>query len=327
MAEEARPVYESFLDYLTSTALHPRLYEIREQITRSETERHGQVPHWAKAVAQMPLLHPSQIDLIDQVKVGTAADGSPEEIAQLEQQLQLLHPWRKGPFSLFDILIDTEWRSDWKWERIRPALLPLQGKTVLDIGCGSGYHMWRMVGAGARTVVGLEPMWLYLFQFEALRRYIQRHNAGVLPLRFEQLPADLKSFDTVFSMGVLYHARSPFDHLIQLRDTLRPGGQLVLETLVIDGGPGQILVPEGRYAQMRNVWFIPTPLTLESWLRKCGFKQIELIDVNVTTPDEQRSTPWMRFHSLQNYLNPHDPTRTVEGYPAPMRAAFSAIVP
>ncbi|MDJ0752249.1 MAG: tRNA 5-methoxyuridine(34)/uridine 5-oxyacetic acid(34) synthase CmoB [Ardenticatenaceae bacterium] len=327
MAEEARPIYEPFLDYLASTALQPQLYEIKEQVARSEIQRHGQVPHWAAAVAQMPPLHPSQIDLVDQVKVGTAADGSPEEIAHLEQQLQLLHPWRKGPFSLFDILIDTEWRSDWKWERIRPALHPLQGRTVLDIGCGSGYHIWRMVGAGARTVVGLEPMWLYLFQFEALKRYIQQHNAGVLPLRFEQMPADLKSFDTVFSMGVLYHARSPFDHLLKLHDALRPGGQLILETLVIDGGPGQILVPEGRYAQMRNVWFLPTPLTLESWLRKCGFNQIELIDVNVTTPKEQRSTPWMRFHSLQNFLNPDDPTRTVEGYPAPTRAAFSAIKP
>ena len=56
-------------------------------------------------------------------------------------------------------------------------------------------------------------------------------------------------------MGVLYHRRSPIDHLLELKGCLQTGGELVLETLVIDGGLGEVLVPENRYAKMRNVWF------------------------------------------------------------------------
>jgi len=141
------------------------------------------------------------------------------------------------------------------------------------------------------------------------------------------LPADLQSFDTVFSMGVFYHRRSPMDHLSELRGHLRNGGELVLETLVIDGPNGQVLVPENRYAKMRNVWFIPSCLTLESWLKRCTFKNIRLIDVTRTTTDEQRRTDWMHHDSLTDQLNPQNPALTAEGLPAPQRAIFLAEAP
>ena len=144
------------------------------------------------------------------------------------------------------------------------------------------------------------------------------------PLGIEQLPPDIKGFDTVFSMGVFYHRQSPFEHLADLRGALCNGGELVLETLVIEGGEGQVLVPQGRYAKMRNVWFIPTTETLHKWLQRAGFKDVKLIDVSVTTVDEQRSTEWMRFESLADYLDPQDQSLTIEGYPAPRRAIFIA---
>jgi tRNA (mo5U34)-methyltransferase len=128
-------------------------------------------------------------------------------------------------------------------------------------------------------------------------------------------------------MGVLYHRRSPMDHLQELKDCLRPGGQLVLETLVIEGGPGETLVPEGRYARMGNVWFLPSPDTLLGWLRKIGFSDPELLDVTVTSTQEQRTTDWMRFHSLENFLDPQDSSRSIEGYPAPCRAIVTARAP
>jgi tRNA (mo5U34)-methyltransferase len=132
-------------------------------------------------------------------------------------------PWRKGPYSLYGINIDTEWRSDWKWERVLPHLSDLTGRTILDVGCGSGYHMWRMIGAGAHLAVGIDPTQLFLCQFEAVRKLLGNdQRAHLLPLGIEQLPA-LEAFDTVFSMGVLYHRRSPLDHLWQLKDQLAPG--------------------------------------------------------------------------------------------------------
>ena len=117
------------------------------------------------------------------------------------------------------------------------------------------------------------------------------------------------------------------DHLQELKDCLRPGGQLLLETLVIEGGPGATLVPEGRYARMGNVWFLPSVDTLLGWMRKLGLVEPRLADVSVTSTDEQRSTPWMRFHSLADFLDPKDPGLTLEGHPAPRRAVITASAP
>ena len=111
---------------------------------------------------------------------------------------------------------------------------------------------------------------------------------------------------------------------MELRDCLRPGGELVLETLIIDGGLGEVLLPEGRYAKMRNVWFLPSCDTLISWLKRCGFQNIRLIDVSSTSVEEQRSTEWMQFHSLKDFLSVENHQLTCEGLPAPKRAIIVA---
>ncbi len=292
------------------------------------TERYGDLPRWLQALDELPQLGADDVWL-DSARVGA---GSCEPLpastaAALRATLMQLHPWRKGPFELFGVHIDTEWRSDWKWDRLAPAIDDLAGRRILDVGCGSGYHCWRMLGAGAAEVIGIDPTPLFVVQYWALRKYLRRDEAWVLPVGIENVPAQLQAFDTVFSMGVLYHRRSPMDHLRELRDCLRPGGQLVLETLVIEGGPGATLVPEGRYARMGNVWFLPSCDTLLSWLRKLGFTAAEVVDVNLTSTEEQRSTDWMRFHSLADFLDPQDPGRTVEGHPAPRRAIVTARAP
>ena len=249
--------------------------------------------------------------------------------ADIKSGLQQLSPWRKGPFQFFDTHIDTEWRSDWKWQRIASHLAPLEGRTILDVGCGSGYHMWRMLGAGAYRVVGVDPSRLFLAQFQAFKQYAQSGqdeplNIDLLPLKMEDVPRPLKAFDTTFSMGVLYHRKSPIDHLAELKDTLKPGGQLVLETLVIEGELGEVLMPEDRYAQMRNVWFLPNCDTLLLWARRAGFKNPRIVEKNITSLEEQRSTDWMQYQSLTDFLDAEDKSKTLEGYPAPLRATLIA---
>ena len=279
---------------------------------------------WLNSIKHLPTIKPYQIDLLNSV---TAESEQPISIGDQQRITQLLKnmmPWRKGPFHLYGINIDTEWRSDWKWERLIPHINNLAGKIVLDVGCNSGYHLWRMVGAGAKLAVGIDPMALYLCQFEAIRKLLGNdQRAHLLPLGIEELPK-LNAFDTVFSMGVLYHRRSPLDHLFQLKDQLVDGGQLVLETLVIDGDLHQALMPGERYAQMRNVYFIPSVPTMINWLHKCGFSDVKMVDKSVTSLDEQRKTEWMTSDSLADFLDPNDSSKTIEGYPAPMRAVFIA---
>ena len=291
-------------------------------------QRYGDLPRWLSALEALPDITPDAINL-EAGRVGCSA-GDPlpaQTLAQLREALQGLHPWRKGPFELFGVHIDTEWRSDWKWDRLAPHIGPLEGQRILDVGCGSGYHCWRMLGTGAAEVIGIDPTPLFVVQFWAIQRYLQQTGIWVLPVGIEDVPPTLRAFDSVFSMGVLYHRRSPFDHLLELRDCLRPEGQLVLETLVINGGPGDTLVPSGRYSRMGNVWFLPSCDTLLGWLEKVGYRDAQVVDVTVTGVDEQRSTEWMTFHSLRDFLDPEDPSKTIEGYPAPTRAIVTASAP
>lgn len=287
--------------------------------------KHGDLAHWQVLVESVTAFSTAQRILdTDAVQIGVQDDLSPTAKQQLENQLKMLCPWRKGPYNLFGINIDTEWRSDWKWNRLKNHIAPLEHRLVLDVGCGNGYHCWRMLGAGAKTVVGIDPMLLNVMQFQLVRKLYGEAPVYVLPMGIEDLPYGLKAFDTVFSMGVLYHRRSPIDHLMELRDCLQSGGELVLETLIIDGGLGQVLLPEDRYARMRNVWFLPSCDTLTSWLKRCGFRNIRLVDVTVTSIEEQRTTEWMPFHSLKDFLDADNPQLTCEGLPAPKRAVVIA---
>lgn len=287
-------------------------------------DRYGDLPSWLNALEALPAKDPRFISLSEDIEIGKAEELSSEQQKQLLESLQALTPWRKGPFILFGIHIETEWRSDWKWQRLMPHISSLKDKLVLDVGCGNGYHCLRAIGAGAKRAIGIDPSPRFSVQFLMLKKYLSQYPVDVLPLSLEQLPNNLQSFDTTFSMGVLYHRRSPMDHLLELKETLKPGGQLILETLIIEGGSGHVLVPESRYAMMPNVWFIPSAPTLIAWLKKCGFANPRLVDVNQTSTLEQRTTPWMDFQSLKDYLDPRDHNKTREGYPAPTRGIFIA---
>lgn len=306
------------------TRLQPWLNVLPQQLTDWQQQPHGDLDRWLRALNKISSSQPDHIDLKESVTVSNREPLSDGEQKKLENLLKTFHPWRKGPYHLHGIHIDTEWRSDWKWDRLLPHISPLKNRSVLDVGCGNGYHMWRMLGEGAYQVIGIDPSELFLVQFEAVRKLMgDNQKVHLLPLGIEQLP-ELKAFDTVFSMGVLYHRRSPIDHLIQLKNQLVSGGELVLETLVIEGDENAVLVPFDRYAQMRNVYFFPSALALKAWLEKVGFEDVRIVDENVTSLGEQRSTEWMTHNSLPDYIDPNDPSKTVEGYPAPRRAILVA---
>ncbi len=280
---------------------------------------HGDAPRWSQALSDLPHAALLGRDFADCVSLDLRGASA----KKLRNALMQLHPWRKGPFRFAGVRIDAEWRSDLKWQRLAPIRARLRRAQVLDVGCGNGYYGWRMLAAGARRVIGVDHNPLCAAQHLAVQRYLKDPRNLVFPLALSEIPDEWLDFDLVFSMGVLSHSRDPLSHLSMLYPKLRAGGVLVLESLVLGEGAGE-LRPAGRYARMPNVWRLPAVHRLESWLEKAGFVEIELISVTLTTPDEQRRGEWMRFESLAESLDISDSSRTEEGYPAPRRALFTA---
>lgn len=279
--------------------------------------RHGDQPRWAAALEALPAAETGW-----RIEDGVLIAGSPAaDSAALAETLKELIPWRKGPLNLGGVAIDTEWRSDWKWDRVAPHV-DLVGKRVLDIGAGNGYFGWRMLASGARQVVGCDPTLRFWYQYKAIEHFAGLAAHLLLPLKFEELPV-AGDFDVVFSMGVLYHRRDPAEHLARITRHLRPGGSAVIETLIIPGDTDEELVPEDRYANMRNVHGLPTQRRLLRWLAEAGFSDRRIVDITATTTDEQRTTEWMPFHSLANALT-KDRKRTIEGFSAPVRVVMIA---
>lgn len=297
------------------------------------TERHGTLPSWLNAFDELPHLNRADFDAsgpaVSVLQNGSTTGINEEVRHQLADTLMKFHPWRKGPFRILGIDIDTEWRSDLKWNRLAPHV-DFSGRSILDVGCGNGYYLWKMMAAGARIAVGLDPFLLYVMQFEVLKHFVRTTNedfaelCGVIPAGDDALRKDLRLFDITFSMGVLYHQISPIEHLQRLAGSLKPGGQLILETLILEGSDCQVIIPDSRYAKMRNVWFVPTIPVILQWLKRTGFRNCEILDVSPTRLSEQRRTEWMTFESLEDFLDPLDASKTIEGYPAPVRALISA---
>lgn len=313
-----------FKERLAATPLAPWADALANAVmNQGHALKHGHLPQWEHAVTELPAVADSHWSVREgTVRIeGTFTD---EQAIQLQASLTDLMPWRKGPFQIGPVTIDTEWRSDWKWMRIADHLQPLENRVVLDVGCGSGYHLWCMRAAGASLVVGIDPSLLYLKQFDAIQHYARDKAVHFLPLPMEALPPTMQAFDTVFSMGVLYHRRDPAAHLEELRQALKPDGELILETLIVPGSGDTSLAIRDRYANMRNIYELPSSTRLEAWVAAAGFQNVRTLSVQQTSREEQRSTPWMQSHSLQQALDPDDSTLTIEGYPRPLRAVVLA---
>ncbi len=279
----------------------------------------GNEPKWSAALDELNALPRGELDL-NEPYLSIKNIGATSE--HIESNLLKLLPWRKGPWILNDLIIESEWQGDLKWQRLKNKVTPLKNRKVLDVGAGNGYFTLRMALEGANKVLGIEPFLLFNYQYAAIDTLIKQNlNSILLPLRLEEMPTK-PIFESVFSMGVLYHQRNHMEHLSMLKSMMAPDSELILETLIVEGSKNYSLIPKGRYANMRNVYCLPSLETLKSWLIDSGYTNINVIDISKTTPKEQRKTRWIGDNpaSLEDFLDPSDPTLTVEGYPAPTRA-------
>lgn len=327
-----------YLELLSLSQKHPIAHDWLKNLPEwllyiKNKDRYANATYFESAVDKLPLVKVNSIDLTAN-NITAHSDFDINELKKSEALLKTLMPWRKGGFYFGNdnnhIHIDTEWRSDFKWDRVLPHIADLKDKRVLDVGGGSGYHGFRMLGQNAKMVIVIDPSCLFYYQFMAIKKLLSGNNPNpilnrihFIPVGLEQLPEG-ELFHSVFCMGVLYHRKSPFECLEQLKAQLIKGGELILETLVVDGDENTVLVPKDRYAMMNNVYCLPSVPALTLWLEKVGFKNIRCVDMNITTTDEQRATDWMTYQSLTDFLDKNDDSKTVEGYSRPRRAVMIA---
>lgn len=244
-------------------------------------------------------------------------------LSRYEALAKRMMPWRKGPFRINDLFIDSEWRSYVKYNLLLPHM-NLEGKDVADIGCNNGYYLFRMLAQKPASLTGFDPSALFFLQFSFIDRFVQSGITYEL-LGVEHLPLYEKRFDTIFCLGVLYHRSDPVATLKALHKGLNEGGELFLDTFMIEGEEEVALTPRDRYSKIPNIYFIPTVKALENWCLRAGFKAIEVLSIRKTDPYEQRKTEWIDSQSLEDFLDPEDSEKTVEGYPAPRRVYIRAI--
>ena len=300
--------------------------DYRQRLVKAITQKwstpHGNLPTWQAATTALHKLikvDQAYLRLGDCIVLDT-----PERVHSKRARalLMQLHPWRKGPWQFAQQFIDSEWQCQLKWQRIMQANIAVHNAHILDIGCANGYFAYRMMQAGATSVVGVESSLLMHFQFQLFKHYAPELAICLLPIRFEQLPAQAEAYDMIFCMGVLYHQKQPLQHLHNCWQRLRPGGALILETLLITDALHN-LYPGERYAKMRNVYIVPTQQQLQQWLQQAGFSEVRVHDISITSSEEQRQTAWMTNQSLAQFLN-HDGSRSIEGYPPPTRILLQA---
>ena len=246
-------------------------------------------------------------------KEGISADDQ----QQLNSSLKEFCPWKKGPFSFFDIDIDSEWQSQIKWDRIKPAIGSLEGQVIADIGCHNGYFMYRMLPDAPKEVVGFEPVPKHWYNFHLINKYLPENPLAFELFGVEHLDLFPNTFDTIFCMGILYHHTDPMSLLRKMKLALKKKGRIIIDCQGIPGDSQTALIPQSRYAGAKGIWFLPTLAGLQNWIRRAGLRS-ETIWAGPLLPEEQRSTEWADIKSLKDFLN-DDMTQTIEGYPPPHR--------
>ncbi len=297
------------------------LSEIRKKMEKSLFYKN--IAPLRKLISELPDFEDITVSLEDIISINSTK-ATKENKDFIDFVAKKLMPWRKGPFKILNTFIDSEWKSQIKYNLLKPYF-DIKDKKVADIGCNNGYYMFRMLKEKPKKIVGFDPSALFKTQFDFINHFIKSDICYEL-LGVEHLGLYEEKFDTIFCLGVLYHRSDPISTLKSLKQGLNKNGELFLDTFIIDGEEEYALTPKDRYSKIPNIYFIPTVNALSNWLYRAGFKNIELLEIKKTDLNEQRKTSWIQSQSLENFLNPSNPNITVEGYPAPKRAYIKAFV-
>ena len=310
----------NYIDQLPATACHDEILRIHEERQQWVNQNKKGFLRYRRPYEALRKFPAAEVDCSkDAVKIGGISEITQTEQREIRSLLRDFMPWRKGPFSVYGIDVNSEWQSQRKWQRLVQHLPDLRDKIIADIGCSNGYYMFRMTPYKPKLIIGFEPSIQQYYCFKGLNSMAHQENLHIDLLGVEHLPLFPDCFDVLFLMGIIYHRSSPVDTLRDVFSALQSGGTLILESQAIPGESETALFPEKTYAKVPGTYFVPTGNCLINWLARAGFSDIELFCQHPMSSVEQRRTEWMEFESYSDFLDPQDPGKTVEGYPAPDR--------
>ena len=277
-------------------------------------------PRW-EAIEALPRVDDIRVEIDSTISIYSDSFSKDDE-ANIYSTAKLIQPWRKGPFRVSKTFIDSEWRSFIKYDLLKPHF-NITNKIVGDIGCNNGYYLFKMLKDKPKKLVGFDPSAIAYCQFKFIDHFIKSGITYEL-LGIEHVEFYEHKFDTLFCLGVLYHRSDPISSLKSLYKGLNSGGELILDTFMIDGEDEVCLTPKKRYSKIPNIYFIPTINALKNWCYRAGFDNVEILEISKTKLNEQRKTEWIDTESLDDFLDKNDNSRTIEGYPAPKRVYIKA---
>lgn len=254
-----------------------------------------------------------------EVKIGHKTKLKRTDLIDLQYCLRAFIPWKKGPYSFFGQRINSEWNSYLKWQKIKPFLGDIEGKTVADLGCHNGYFMFKMLALKPELVIGFDPVIKLFYNFQFMQSLIRTRRLVFEPLGIEHIKYFRGFFDRILCLGLLYHLKDPVSSLQEIHQSLRSGGKIIVDCQGIPGDGSYALFPAKKYAGASGVWFVPTKECVIHWMKRAQFKKIHCFYDETLQSHEQRASTWAPISSLKDYLNPKDLTKTIEGYPAPRR--------
>ncbi len=112
-------------------------------------------------------------------------------------------------------------KSAGEWHQLQPLFPPLQGKTVLDLGCGYGWHSKFAADQGAASVLGLD---LSERMIEEARRRNPAPNVIYRVCDLEEYDYPEGVYDLVISNLVLHYIADLDSVFEKLFRTLKTGG-------------------------------------------------------------------------------------------------------
>ena len=206
-------------------------------------------------------------------------NADPQELAKFSE---LAHRWWDTESEFRPLHQINPLRLDWIDAHAR-----LQGKRVVDIGCGGGILADSMARRGANVLgIDLATKPLKVAQLHAL-------EAGTPDIDYREVPAETladeapAAFDVVTCMEMLEHVPDPAQMVATLTTLVRPGGAVFISTLnrnlksfllaIVGAEYVMKLIPRGTHEYEKLI----RPAELARWARSAGLSLRELAGIEL----------------------------------------------